>query len=136
MECTALRVGVLTPHAAAGPEAALPDMTSDPSAAWVARTRPPGPEAAVRLPPSTPSELRSLTHGPALHQAAASIRDEQVHAVAHASTSTSYALGHRAEAELVERLRQLCGAPVVASGSSAVAALSSCQSRGAGVGRR
>jgi maleate isomerase len=130
MDRTRLRVGVLTPHAAVGPEAELPDMASGRVMAVVARVRPPGIAAdAVRTPPTAASALRSLTRGPALDRAAASIRNGSVDAVAHASTSSGYALGHRAEAELGERLRDQCGAPVVASGSSAVEALRTCRSR-------
>jgi maleate isomerase len=123
-------VGVLTPHAAAGAEAELPDMASGRIEAVVARIRPPGIAAyAVSTPPTSASGLRSLTRGPQLDRAAAAIRDGQVDAVAHASTSSGYALGHRAEADLVERLRHQCGAPVVASGSSAVEALRTCASQ-------
>jgi maleate isomerase len=124
-----LRVGVLTPHAAAGPEAELPDMASGRITAVVARIRPLGTASAASPPPTTPTGLRSLTRGQALDRAAALIRNASVDAVAHASTTTGYALGHRAEIELIEHLRVSCRAPVVASGSSAVEALRSCQSR-------
>jgi maleate isomerase len=125
-----LRVGVLTPHAAVGSEAELPDMASGRVVAVVVRVWPPGIAAeAVRTPPTAASALRSLTRGPALDRAAVSIRNESVDAVAYASTSSGYALGHRAEAELVERLRHRCGAPVVASGSAAVEALRTCRSQ-------
>jgi maleate isomerase len=125
-----LRVGVLTPHDAVGPEAELPDMSSGRVVATVTRVRPPGIAAdAVGTPPTAASALRSLTCGPALDRAAGSIRIGSVDAVAHASTSSSYALGHRAEAELVERLRHQCGVPVIASGSSAVEAFRACRSQ-------
>lgn len=127
---TRLRVGVLTPHAAVGPEAELPDMASGRVTALVARVRPPEIAAdAAWQPPTGAAGLRSLTSGPAFDRAAAAIRDGSVDAVAHASTSSGYALGHRGEAELVERLRAQCGAPVVASASSAVAALQTCRAR-------
>jgi maleate isomerase len=129
LDRSGLRVGVLTPHAAVGPEAELPDMVSGRITAVVARIRPPGTAAAESAPPTAASALRVLARGPALDSAAASIRDASVDAAVHASTSTSYALGHQAEAELVEHLRELCGTPVVASGSSAVEALRSSRSR-------
>lgn len=128
MDRSALTVGVVTPHAAVGPEAELPDMASGRVTAVVARVLPPG-TAADRTPPTGASALRALTRGPALDRAAALIRHGSVDAVAYASTSSGYALGHRAEAELVERLRSQCGAPVVASGSSAVEALRTCRAR-------
>ena len=125
-----LRVGVLTPHAAVGPEAELPAMASGRVTAVVARVRPQGVNAGPATPPPTgASGLRALTSGPALDRAAAAIRTESVDAVVHASTSSGYALGPRGEAELVERLRARCGAPVVASASSAVEALRTCGSR-------
>jgi maleate isomerase len=121
---------VLTPHAAVGPEDELPAMTSSRVTAVVARIRPPGVTAgAATPPPTTASGLRALTSGPALDRAAATIRTGSVDAVVHASTSTGYALGPRGEADLVERLRAQCGAPVVASAHAAVEALRTCGSR-------
>src|SRR3978361_396042 len=98
--------------------------------ALVARIRALGTDAdAVSPPPTSAAGLRTLTYGPGLERAAESIRNGWVAAVAHASTGSSYALGYRAEAELVERLRDRCGVPVVASGSSAIGALRSSGSR-------
>jgi maleate isomerase len=117
-------VGVLTPHAAVGPEDELRAMASGRVTAVVARIRAPGTTAGSATPPPTTAPgLRALTSGPAIDLAAASIRSESVDAVAYASTSSGYAVGPRAEAELVEHLRAQCGAPVVASASAAVEAL-------------
>jgi hypothetical protein len=89
MDPTRLRVGVLTPHAAVGPEAELPDMASGRVIAVVARVRPPRIAAdAVRTPPTAASALCALTRGPAIDRAAASIRNESVDAVAFASTES------------------------------------------------
>jgi maleate isomerase len=117
-----VRVGVLTPHAAAGPEVELPEMAPGRVAVVVARIRS-GDTAAEHTPPSTASGLRALTVPSVLDRAAAPLRDGTVEAVAYASVSSSYVLGQVAEATLVDRLRQLCRVPVVASGSSAVRAL-------------
>ena len=105
-------------------------MASGRVTAVLARIRPPGVTAGTATPPpTTASGLRALTGGPALDRAAAAIRTESVDVVVHASTSSGYALGPRGEAELVERLRAQCGAPVVASASAAVEALRTCGSR-------
>lgn len=106
-----LRVGVLTPHAAAGPEVELPDMASGRVTVAVARVR------------TADSGLRALVDPCAAVRAAVPFRDGSVGVVACASTSSGYVLGHRGEAALVEDLHQSCGVPVVSSGSSAVEAL-------------
>lgn len=129
MDRDTLRVGVLTPHAAAGPEVELPDMAPGRITAVVARVRPAGATASWTPPPGA-SELRALAAPSSVDRAAAPLRAGSVEVVAFASTSSGYVLGHRAEAALVEGLRQSCGVPVVASGSSAVEAL-----RASGSGR-
>jgi maleate isomerase len=122
-----ITVGVLTPHAAPGPEVELPAMASGRLTAVVARI---GPDSAVAgvesTPPETASGLRALTQPGAVDRAAAGFGPGSVDAVAYASTTTGYALGHQAEATLVDRLRKLCGVPVVASALSAVDALRTC----------
>jgi maleate isomerase len=119
-----ITIGVLTPHAAAGPEVELPAMAAGRVTAVVARIRPDDAMAgAESTPPETASGLRALTRPVAVDRAAAGFRPGSVDAVAYASTTSGYALGHRAEATLVGRLRQRCAVPVVASASSAVDAL-------------
>ncbi|MEP6563467.1 MAG: maleate cis-trans isomerase, partial [Nakamurella sp.] len=44
----------------------------------------------------------------------------------HASTTSSYVLGRRAETALIEHIARDCGVPVVASGAAAVAGLRAC----------
>jgi maleate isomerase len=128
MDRDALRVGVLTPHAAAGPEVELPDMAAGRVTTVVARVRPAG-AAASWTPPATTAGLRALAAPSSVDRAAAPFRGGSVEVVAFASTTSGYVLGHRAEAALVEGLRQSCGVPVVASSSSAVQALRACGSR-------
>ena len=106
---TGITVGVVTPHLAAGPEVELPEMTAGRVAVVVERIRPDDPEA--------------------LDRGAARFGDGSVDAVAYASTMSGYALGQVAETALVERLRGLCGVPVVASAASAVDALRVCGAR-------
>lgn len=97
----ALRVGVLTPHVAAGPEVELPEMAPAGLEVVVART--------------------SRRHDTAA--AIARLREASVDVVAHASTTSGYAIGRAAEVDLVERLHQLAKVPVVTSGIAATQAL-------------
>lgn len=128
MDRDTLTVGVLTPHAAAGPEVELAEMAPGRVTAVVARVRPAG-AAASWTPPTSAAGLRALAEPSTLERAAAPFRTGSVEVVAFASTTSGYVLGHRAEAALVEDLRRSCGVPVVASSSSAVAALRACGSR-------
>jgi maleate isomerase len=99
-------------------------MASGRVTAVVSRIRPPDvASGAMTTPPSAASGLRAPTRPAALDRAAAGFRGGSVDAVAYASTTSGYALGQQAEAALLERLRQMCGVPVVGSASSAVDAL-------------
>jgi len=128
MDGAQLRVGVLTPHAAAGPEVELQEMASGRVTVVVARVRS-DDTVADGTPPSTASGLRALADLSVLLGAAEPFHDGSVDVVAYASTSSSYVVGHVAESALVESLRQSCGVPAVASGSSAVEALRSFRSQ-------
>jgi maleate isomerase len=126
-----LTVGVVTPHAAAGPEVELPAMTRGRVATVVSRTGSP-PEAPRRrcggLRPAH-AQLRASTAPAALDRAAVTFRGRTLAAIAHASTTSGYVLGRREEADLVERLSERFDLPAVASCAAAVAAL---QTHGAG----
>ena len=120
-----LTVGVLTPHAAAGPEVELPAMTRGRVAMVVSRTGAP-PEASQapsRTAPLAHAELRASTEPAALDRAAVTFRGMTLAAVAHASTTSGYVIGQREEAALVERLFHRFEVPAVASCAAAVAAL-------------
>jgi len=120
-----LTVGVVTPQAAAGPEVELPAMTRGRVATVVSRTGSP-PEASQapsRTAPPAHAELRASTEPAALDRAAVTFRGKTLAAVAHASTTSGYVIGHRAEAALVERLSQRFDVPAVASCAAAAAAL-------------
>jgi maleate isomerase len=120
-----LNIGVVTPHLAAGPEVELPAMTHGRVAVVVSRTGPP-PEASHGLLMNAPpphAELRASTQADALDRAAVTFRGRSLAAVAHASTTSGYVIGHREEAGLVERLAQRFGVPAVASCAAAAAAL-------------
>jgi maleate isomerase len=67
-----LTIGVVTPHAAAGPEVELPGMSDGRISVVLARTRSPrkAPHASWRGTPAAHAELRASTEPPALDQAA------------------------------------------------------------------
>jgi maleate isomerase len=117
-----LVVGVVTPHAAAGPEVELPSMTGDRVITLVSRTGTP-PEAALRTTSPAHAQLRGSTEPSALDRAALTFRGRTLAAVAHASTTCGYVIGYREEAALVERLSQRFDVPAVASCAAAAAAL-------------
>jgi maleate isomerase len=120
-----LTVGVVTPHAAAGPEVELPAMTRGRVATVVSRTASP-PEASqaqTRTAPPAHADLRASTGPAALDRAAVTFRGRTLGAVAHASTTTGYVIGQREEAALVERLSRRFEVPAVASCAAAAAAL-------------
>jgi maleate isomerase len=120
-----LTIGVVTPHAAAGPEMELPAMTRGRVATVVSRTGSPpeGPQRTSRTAPPAHAKLRASTEPAALDRAAVTFRGTALAAVAHASTTTGYVIGHREEAALVERLSHLIGVPAVASCEAATRAL-------------
>jgi maleate isomerase len=120
-----LIVGVVTPHAAPGPEVELPAMTRGRIDTVISRTGPP-PAASQAPSPAAPpphAELRASTEPAALDRAARDFSGRTLAAVAHASTTSGYVLGHRAEAHLVERLSQHFEVPAVASCAAAAAVL-------------
>jgi maleate isomerase len=120
-----LMVGIVTPHAAAGPEVELPAMTGDRVVTVVSRTGAPPLNASTDH-----AELRASTEPAVLDRAAETFRGRRLAVVGHASTTCGYVIGHRTESALVERLSQRFDVPAVTSCAAAVAAL-----RERGVGR-
>jgi maleate isomerase len=120
-----LTVGVLTPHTAPGPEVELPAMTSGRVATVVHRSgaQPGAPQTPLGTVPPAHAALRASTGLAAIDGAAVALKGTQLDAVAHASTTSGYVIGHRDEAATVERLSQRFGVPAVASCAAAVAAL-------------
>jgi maleate isomerase len=121
---SALRIGVLTPHRAAGPEIELPLMGSAGLRVVVARV--PAPDSAGESvgPPVTASGLRAAATTASLADVGTHFGNTPVDVLAYASTTTGYALGHAPELELVARLEEATGLPVVTSATAAVQALS------------
>ncbi len=120
-----LRVGVLTPHAAPGPEVELPEMV--PSAGLdvvVARVSRESDTPGIQPgQSSTAADLRTLATPEALHGCVAQLRQAAVDVIAYASTTSAYAMGCAAEVDLAGRLRTMAGVPVVSSGLAATQAL-------------
>ena len=114
-----IRIGVLTPHAAIGPEAELPAMAPGRVLTCVARVS----AAGSGLDPTTPPGLRALASPPFLDEPAELLERGALDAIVYASTSSAYALGSAAEAAVVSRLTRRIGIPVVAPCASAVLAL-------------
>jgi maleate isomerase len=121
-----LTVGVVTPHAAAGPEVEIPAMTHGRVVTVLARTGSPSDPSRASSPRPMDSVLRASTEPDALVKAAALFRARPLAAVAHASTTTGYLIGRRAESALVRRLAERCRVPAVASCAAAAAALRTC----------
>jgi maleate isomerase len=109
-----VRIGVLTPHVAVGPEVEFAAMVPAQLTSRVVRVS--------GDPPTTPSQLRALA-GSALDRAARTFAIEPVDVLGYASTSTAYVLGFVAEAAMVARLSAAAGLPVESTCASAVRAL-------------
>lgn len=118
-----IRVGVLSPHAAIGPEAEFPAIAPGRVVTCVARVSSDGTAVGVGAIPTTLSGLRALTAPPFLDAAADMLGRCSVDVIGYASTSSAYAIGFDAEAAVVSRLSQQVGIPVVATCASAVLAL-------------
>jgi maleate isomerase len=116
-------IGVLTPHAATGPEDEFPAMTGGRVGTRVVRVLAGSVSAvAERDPPTTPSGLRALTAAP-LDDAAMTLVSESVDVVGYASTTSAYVIGFDEEQRMVSRLSTLLDVPVAATCTSAVLAL-------------
>ncbi len=111
-------VGILTPHAAAGADDELCVMAVD------VRTR---VRRISLLPdgsaPTSPEDLRPHADPSLVDAAAAELDPMSLQAIAYASTSTAYVLGHRDERELVARLADRWDLPVCSTPASTVDAL-------------
>jgi maleate isomerase len=115
-----LTVGVLTPHAAPGPEVELPQMAA--LQVVVARITPPD-DTTIPGPPTAAADLRTMATRSAMRPAVDSLLQASVDVIAYASTTSGYAIGYAAEVDLVGRLQELAGVPVVTSGLACTQAL-------------
>jgi maleate isomerase len=112
---------VLTPHAALGPEAELPEMAPGRVVTCVARAS--AEDAAFEAHLAIPSGQRALTPLPYLDEPAELLGRSALDVTVYASTSSGYALGPHTELAVVSRLSRRIGMPVVATCASAVLAL-------------
>ena len=121
-----ITVGVLTPHAAAGPDAEFPLIAPEHVRVQMSRIQmPPSWRPSEGGRPATSEELRALATPEALDQAASALPPGSFDVLVWASTSSAYVIGYDAESALVERLRARWAVPVCATSASAVQALRS-----------
>jgi maleate isomerase len=123
MDDRVVHIGVLTPHAAAGPEAEFPTMAPGRLVTRVARVSTPAAAVTLATGPPTPAAARDLTAPPLLDDAAERLAAGSIEVIGYASTSTAYAIGFDDEVAMVDRLSRRTGRPVVATCASAVLAL-------------
>src|SRR3954453_19303286 len=112
-------VGILTPHAAAGADEEFCTMAGRAVRTHVRRISL-LPDGAA---PTSPEELRAHADPSVVDATAAELHPRRLQAIASASTSTAYVLGHRAERELVARLADRWDVGVCSTPASAVDAL-------------
>jgi maleate isomerase len=121
-----ITVGVLTPHAAAGPEPEFLRMAPAHVRTEVSRIPVPVSSTSDEAePPTSLDGLRGLATSAAINQAASALLPGSIDVLALASTSLGYAVGYDAESALLERLRKRWDVPVSATSFSAVSALRS-----------
>jgi maleate isomerase len=113
-----IRLGVLTPHVAPGPEVELPAMAPGLVAVRIARLG-----SGAGGGPATVGELAALADPLGLERAAGTLTADGVDMIGYASTTSAYAIGFAAEEALVSRLEQLTGLPAASSCAAAVDAL-------------
>jgi maleate isomerase len=119
-----LTVGVLTPHAAPGPDVEMADMAQGRVRVEVSGILSAASGTSGNAGPTSADGLRTLA-GAAVLDEAASALSPAVDVLAFASTTSGYALGHDEESALVERLHERWEVPVCAASRSAVSALRS-----------
>jgi maleate isomerase len=118
-----IRIGVLTPHAAIGPEDEFPAMARGRVGTRMVRVSADSFSAvAERDPPTTPPGLRALTGAP-LDDAAMTLVGESVDVVGYASTTSAYVIGFDEETAMVSRVAALLDVPVASTCAAAVQAL-------------
>jgi maleate isomerase len=117
-----IRIGILTPHAAPGPEAEFPAMAPGRITTRVKRV---ADAAGVRVGTNPPAatEVRMLAEPLLLEAAADSLAESSVDVVGYASTSSAYVIGFDEEEVLTARLSRRLGVPVASTCASAVVAL-------------
>jgi maleate isomerase len=122
---TAVRIGVLTPHADVGPESELRAMAPAEVGIHAARVPFGAMAAGGGMDPTIPlAPVRAIAEPPHIDEAAELLAAAPVEAIAFAFTSSAYVLGASGEAEMIARLeKRTRDIPVVAAWTAAVEAL-------------
>jgi maleate isomerase len=120
-----VRLGVLVPHAAVGPEAELQAMA--PPSVTIHATRVPfgAMSAGGRMDPTIPlAPVRAFAEPPHVDDAAELLATSPLHAIAFANTGAAYTIGVEGEAAMIARLeRRTRGIPVLSTCAAAVEGL-------------
>lgn len=118
----AISIGVLTPHAAIGPEEEFQTMA--PGQVMTRVVRIPGDDRALsEAPPTSPAGVRALATPTRLAEAAEHLITAPIDVIGYASTSSGYVLGFDDETALVSGVSRRIGVPVAPTCASAVLAL-------------
>jgi maleate isomerase len=117
------RLGLLTPHAAIGPEAEFPEMAADRVMVVIEHLGTDDARGDVGSSPPPSSNLTALSRPGLLDKGARKLVATGVDAIGYASTTTAYAVGFEAEAAIAVRLADDFGVPVASSSAAAVLAL-------------
>jgi maleate isomerase len=118
-----IRIGVVTPHVATGPEAEFPVMAPGRITTRVARIPVDTAAADVMAGPPTAVAARTLTASPHLDRAVEDLAADGVEVIGFASTSSAYLIGFDDEARMVARISRHAGVPAAATCASALLAL-------------
>lgn len=114
-----IHIGVLTPHAAIGPEVEFAAMAPGRLTTRVARV---STEDAATSPP-TPAAAAGWMEPPLLDDGAEMLATGPIDVIGYASTSTAYAIGFDDEAAMILRLWRRTGIPIASTCASAVLAM-------------
>jgi maleate isomerase len=123
MAADVIRIGVITPHAAKGPEAEFPAIAPGRIETSVVRLADDdAPNTGGGASPRRPVGRRAMTDA-RLDEAAERLAAGGIDAIGYASTSYAYTAGFANEAAMVSRLSRGAGVPVAATCAAAVLAL-------------
>ena len=102
-----ISLGVLTPHAAPGPEVEFAAMAAGRLITRIARVSSPDP--------TSPKALRALASPDQLTAPAEQLCSDSIQAIGYASTTTGYVIGRGAEAALMAQLAQRTELPIAST---------------------
>jgi maleate isomerase len=104
-----ISIGVVTPHAAVGPEEELPAMAPGITVRVVRVPVEVAGAGTAGASPTSPVGLRALAAAPVLEEAVELVLAEPVDAIAYASTTSGYAIGFDGEVAMLARLSRRTG---------------------------